>query len=88
MYYLYILRCSDGSLYCGQTKDLDRRMKEHNSDGSKSKYTRTRRPVRLVYFEKYQTVNEVLRREWQVKRWSRSKKEALIQGSKVLLKKL
>ena len=87
MYYLYLLRCSDNSLYCGQTKNLKRRIKEHNSNDSKSKYTRARRPIKLVYFEKYKTVNEVLRREWQIKRWSRSKKEALIQGNIALLEK-
>lgn len=89
MHYFYILRCSDNSLYCGQTNNLQKRIKEHNFDKVKSaKYTKGRRPVKLVYFEKYKTVNEALRREWQVKRWSRSKKEALIQGNKVLLKKL
>ena len=88
MYYLYFLRCSDNSLYCGQTKDLQRRIKEHNGDDSKSKYTRARRPVKLVYFEKYRTLSKALKRELQVKRWSKSKKEALVQGNKVLLKKL
>lgn len=87
MYYLYLLRCSDNSLYCGQTKDLKRRVKEHNDVNSKSKYTRSRQPVKLAYFERYKTVNEVLKREWQIKRWSRSKKEALIQGNITLLKK-
>lgn len=85
MYYLYLLRCSDNSLYCGQTKDIKRRVEEHNSNNSRSKYTRIRRPVKLAYVEKYKTINEVLKREWQVKRLSRSKKEALIQGSITLL---
>ena len=71
MHYLYILRCSDNSLYCGQTNDLKRRVKEHNSDNSKSKYTRSRRPVKLVYFEKYKTVNEALKREFEIKKMSR-----------------
>ena len=84
MYHLYILRCSDNSLYCGQTKDLNRRIEEHNSDDSKSKYTRSRRPVKLVYFEKYKTINEVLKREFEVKRMLKAKKEILIQGNYVL----
>ena len=78
MYYLYLLRCSDNSLYCGQTNNLKRRIKEHNDVSSKSKYTRSRRPVKLVYFEKYKTVNEVLKREFEIKRMTKIKKEALI----------
>jgi len=80
MHYLYILRCSDNSLYCGQTNDLKRRVKEHNSDNSKSKYTRSRRPVKLVYFEKYKTVNEALKREFKIKKMSRFKKESLFEN--------
>ncbi|MEK7495531.1 MAG: GIY-YIG nuclease family protein [Patescibacteria group bacterium] len=78
MYYLYLLRCSDNTLYCGQTKDLERRIEEHNSDASKSKYTRSRRPVKLVYFEKYKTINETLKREFEIKKMSKAKKETLI----------
>lgn len=81
MYYLYILRCSDNSLYCGQTKDLKRRIKEHNSDDSKSKYTRAHRPVKLVYFEGFETINEVLKREFEIKKMSKAKKETLILNS-------
>jgi len=88
MYYLYLLRCSDNSLYCGQTKDLQRRVKEHNDDDSKSKYTRARRPVKLVYFEKYSTLQKVMRREIQIKRWTKAKKEALVKGGSRLLKRL
>ena len=78
MHYLYILRCSDNSLYCGQTNDLKRRVKEHNSDNSKSKYTRSRRPVKLVYFEKYKTVNEALKREFEIKKMTKIQKEKLV----------
>lgn len=84
MYYLYILRCSDNSLYCGQTKDIERRVLEHNSDGSKSKYTRARRPVKLVYFEKYKTIGEALKREWQIKGMKKTNKETLIKNHKRL----
>ena len=87
MYYFYILRCRDNTLYCGQSKDLKRRVWEHNFDDKKSaKYTKGRRPIELVYFEKYQTVQEVMKREWQVKKWLRSKKEVLIQNNKDVLK--
>lgn len=79
MYYFYILRCSDNSLYCGQTNDLDRRIKEHNFDNKKSsKYTRGRRPVKLVYFKKFKTMSEAMKRESEVKKWPKAKKEALI----------
>lgn len=67
-YYLYILRCSDNSFYCGQTNNLQKRIKENNNDDSKSKYTRSRRPVKLVYFEKYKTINEALKREFEIKK--------------------
>ena len=78
MYFIYLLRCSDNSLYCGQTKNLKRRIKEHNSNDSKSKYTRARRPVKLVYFEKYKTINKALKREFEIKKRTKGKKEELI----------
>lgn len=88
MYYLYILRCFDNSLYCGQTNDLQRRVQEHNSDKFKSaKYTKGRRPVKLVYFEKYKTINKVLKREFEIKKMTKTKKEALIQNNLKLIKK-
>lgn len=79
MYYFYILRCSGNSLYCGVTIDLERRVKEHNSDNSKaSRYTRARRPVELVYTEEYQDLKSAMRREAQVKKWPKVKKEFLV----------
>ncbi len=78
MYYFYIVRCSDGTLYSGQTNNLSRRIKEHNSVNSKSaRYTKTRRPVKLIYFEKFKTIQESMRREREVKKWPKAKKEAL-----------
>ena len=77
-YFIYLLRCSDNSLYCGQTKDLKRRIKEHNGTDSKSKYTRSRRPLKLVYFEKYKTVSEALKREFEIKKMKKTEKEKLI----------
>ena len=79
MYFFYILRCSDGTLYCGQTNNLQKRIREHNSKTSKSaKYTKGRRPVKLVYFKKYRTLQLAMRREREVKKWAKVKKEALV----------
>lgn len=88
MYYLYLLRCSDGSLYCGQTKDLNRRIKEHNSVDSISKYTRARRPVKLVYFEKHRTLSKVLKREFEIKKMPKLEKEKLISDNSLKNKSL
>ncbi|NMB84094.1 GIY-YIG nuclease family protein [Candidatus Roizmanbacteria bacterium] len=78
MFYFYILRCADDTFYCGQTNDLERRIKEHNYDKNKSaKYLRGKTPVKLVYFEKFRTLQEAMKREWQVKKWTRAKKEKL-----------
>ncbi|MFZ6035278.1 MAG: GIY-YIG nuclease family protein [Patescibacteria group bacterium] len=79
MRYVYILRCADNSLYCGQTTDLERRLREHNGDNKKSsKYLRTRRPVRLVYFEKHAGLSQALKREAEIKRMKKSDKERLV----------
>lgn len=77
MFYAYILRCLDGSLYCGYTNDLRRRLQAHNS-GTGSKYTRSRRPVELMYYETFQTKQEAMSREWHLKRLSRTQKLSLI----------
>lgn len=79
MNYTYIVECSDGTLYCGWTNDLERRISAHN-EGKGAKYTRTRLPVRLVYFEKFDTKEEAMSREWHIKRLRRKKKEELIHG--------
>ena len=71
--YIYMLRCSDGSLYTGWTNDLEKRVKTHNS-GKGAKYTKSRLPVELVYFEEYNTKEEALRRECAVKKLSRNAK--------------
>jgi putative endonuclease len=89
MYYFYILRCSDNSLYCGQTNNLQRRINEHNFDKNKSsKYLRSKTPVKLVYSEEYPTLQLAMKREWQVKKWTKVKKEALVNKNLDLLKKL
>ena len=82
MYYFYIVRCFDNSLYSGQTNNLQKRIKEHNSDGPRSaKYLRAKKPTELVYFEEFETLQLAMKREWQVKRWKKVKKEELIKGS-------
>ncbi len=89
MYHFYILRCSDNSLYCGMTSKLDKRIKEHNSDTSKgAKYLRGKKPVKLVYTEEYSDIKTAMNREFQVKKWTKAKKEALVKGELALLKKL
>ena len=78
-YFVYILRCSDGSLYIGKTNDVDARVSRHN-DGRGSSFTASRRPVHVVFTETYDSRDEALARERQLKRWTRAKKEALIAG--------
>jgi putative endonuclease len=73
----YILKCSDGSFYSGITNDLERRLRQHRS-GRASRYTRTRRPMRIVYREPCASRSHALRREHQVKGLSRKEKEQLI----------
>ena len=79
MFFCYLLRCSDGSLYAGFTTDLERRVKEHNQ-GKASKYPATRRPAELVWSEPRPTLSAARRREAQLKRWNHREKEALIAG--------
>ncbi|MBP9781403.1 GIY-YIG nuclease family protein [Candidatus Woesebacteria bacterium] len=79
-YFVYFLQCADQSLYCGYTKDLSRRIKEHNDSKKGAKYTRAKRPVVLVYSEEYATLSEALRREYQLKQLSNQAKKALIRS--------
>lgn len=76
IWHLYILRCADGSLYTGVTRDLSRRLRQHRS-GQGARYTQAKGPVRLVYRERHMTQHEALSREAQIKRWTRAKKLAL-----------
>lgn len=75
----YILRCADGTLYTGWTNDLPRRLLAHNT-GTGAKYTRPRRPVSLVYHESFDTKQDAMRREWEIKQLTRSQKLQLIAG--------
>ena len=78
--YAYIVRCADGTLYSGWTNHLQRRIKAHNEGKAGAKYTRSRRPVQLVYFEGFETDLEAMRREWQIKQMTRKEKMDLIHG--------
>jgi putative endonuclease len=77
--YLYILECNDGTYYTGSTKNLEKRLQEHeNSIGAN--YTKKKLPVKLVYFEEYSRIDEAFYREKQIQGWGHSKKKALIEG--------
>ena len=80
MYYVYLLRCADGTLYTGFTNDLARRLAAHNT-GRGAKYTRGRRPVELVYWESFSNKSSALRREYAIKQLPRRQKLTLIQSS-------
>ncbi|MEO6252561.1 MAG: GIY-YIG nuclease family protein [Ferruginibacter sp.] len=77
-YYVYILKCSDGSYYTGVTNNIDKRMAEHNGDYAITAYTFKRRPVELVYCQEFNDINQAIEFEKQIKGWTRRKKEALI----------
>ena len=83
MHYIYLVRCSDDSLYCGWTTDLKRRIDAHNGDiPGGAKYTRGRRPVTLVYSESFHQKQEAQRRECAIKQMTKTKKLGLIKGAK------
>ena len=86
MCFVYLLECSDKSLYCGWTTDLIARVDTHNS-GMGAKYTRARRPVKCVYYEELSDKSAALKREAEIKTYSREEKLALIKSDKNLLKR-
>ena len=75
---VYMLRCADGSLYTGWTNDVEARVKAHNAGRAGAKYTRSRRPVTLVYWEDCETKEQAMSREWHIKHMTREEKLALI----------
>jgi putative endonuclease len=85
--WLYILECSDGSYYTGSTNNLELRLAQHNNGGG-ANYTKNRLPVKLVYHEDFQRIDEAFYREKQIQGWSRKKKKALITGNLDSLKSL
>ncbi len=78
MNYTYIVRCRDGTLYTGWTNNLEKRMEAHNS-GKGARYTKSRRPVKLVYYEEFETKEEAMSREYAIKHMKKSKKEKLLE---------
>jgi predicted GIY-YIG superfamily endonuclease len=81
VHHVYIVRCADGSLYTGYARDPVRRLAVHNS-GRGARYTSGRRPVRLVFSEAFEAIGDALKREHELKRWPRRKKEALIASAR------
>ena len=79
--YVYILICSDGSYYTGVTNNPERRLLEHNSGSGKESYTYSLRPVKMIYVERFTDYNLAIAWEKKIKRWTRKKKGALINGS-------
>ena len=76
--YTYMVKCRDGTLYTGWTNNLEKRLTDHNA-GKGAKYTKSRRPVELVYYESYETKEEAMRREYAITRMSRKEKLQLIE---------
>jgi len=76
-WYFYILRCANNSFYCGITNNLKERLNEHNN-GKGAKYTKTRLPAKLIYFEELPDKSSACKREIEVKGWRREKKEKLV----------
>ena len=87
IYHFYILKCSDGSYYVGSAANLKDRVERHNQ-GRGPSYTSKRLPVQLVYHERFNNLDGAVKREHQIKKWSRAKKEALINGDSESLKGL
>lgn len=81
MYYVYILKCADNTFYTGITTELDRRLEEHNHSDKGAKYTRVRRPVALIYSEKYEDRSSASKREYEIKKkMTRAQKLKMIEG--------
>lgn len=80
MSYVYILKCVDNSYYTGVTSNLSKRLLEHKTGKYQDSYTYKRRPIKLVFYAEFSDINIAVMTEKQIKNWSRSKKEALIDG--------
>ncbi|OGK56323.1 hypothetical protein A3J15_02630 [Candidatus Roizmanbacteria bacterium RIFCSPLOWO2_02_FULL_38_10] len=85
-YFVYVLLCSDNTYYTGCTNNLEKRLKEHNTSKSGAHYTKIRRPVKLMYKEKYKTLKVARKREKEIKNWSRERKKALLKESESVIK--
>ncbi len=82
MHFVYILKCADKSLYTGCTNNLEKRLEEHNNSKKGARYTKARRPVKLIYQERFRTLHRARAREAEIKSWPREKKLDLIDKSK------
>ncbi len=80
MFFLYLLKCRDGSIYTGITTDIERRFKEHK-EGKGGRFTRAKKAVKLLYTEECGTRSTALKREAEIKRWNRKKKLAFVKGA-------
>jgi len=78
--YLYILKCADNSYYTGVTSDLEKRIFQHSTGLYKNSYTAKRRPLQLVFYSEFTDINLAIEKEKQIKKWSKVKKEAIING--------
>jgi len=85
--YMYILQCANGNYYTGSTKNLEKRLAQHQN-GEGANFTKKHLPVKLIYFEEHQRIDKAFYREKQVQGWSRAKKEALINAQPEKLHKL
>lgn len=79
MNYTYMVRCADGTLYTGWTTCLQKRLKAHNEGRDGAKYTKSKRPVELVYYEGFSTKEEAMQREYRIKQFTRNEKIKLIE---------
>lgn len=77
-WFVYILKCSDNTLYTGITTNMERRLKEHNADISTTKYTRARRPVRIAYTKEFESRSEAAQEEVRIKKMQKKEKELFI----------
>jgi putative endonuclease len=87
MYFVYIVECADSTLYIGSTNDIEKRILSHNTSKVGAKYTRGRRPVILKYYESFETKSEALKREIEIKKFTRTQKNFLITDQERQLKK-
>jgi putative endonuclease len=84
MHFIYILKCADNTLYTGYTNNLEQRVLAHNTLNTAAKYTKARRPVKLVYSEKFKTKSKAMKREWEIKGMRRNDKLKLIRPLKLI----
>ena len=83
-WYLYVLQCADNTYYTGTTTDTKRRLEEHNSSSRGAKYTKARRPVKLIYFSEHEDRSSAQKSEYRFKQLTRKQKEEIINKVKIL----